>query len=288
MKTDCTKAFTLIELLVVISIIGLLASIVLTSLEGGEQRAITGKAMEFSHTVRVSLGADLVGEWKFDEGADNTCSGGEDVCDSSGNGNDNHGTRNGSSSTEEFWKQGVFKNAGNLNRSNSDYISCGDDIDLRLEKNMTIEAWINPSSNVSDWVRFVGKGNGTYRNYGLWREADGDILWQIYSAGGSGSCWINGGLGNPLNAPIGKWTHVVGTYDGTNMKVYTNGDLRKTCGYTQIPYTSTDPVTIGYAGFHTFFSGLIDEVRIYNRALSSAEIQQLYVEGAAKHGLALK
>ena len=64
-----TKSFTLIELLVVVSILGLLSSLVLIGLQGAKDQADIGKAQEFSHTVRVSLGADLVGEWRLDNNA---------------------------------------------------------------------------------------------------------------------------------------------------------------------------------------------------------------------------
>ena len=63
-----------------------------------------------------------------------------------------------------------------------------------------------------------------------------------------------------MNVPVGSWAHVAGTCDGANMKVYINGVLEKTIPYSQTPYTSSDPVTMGYAGFYTYFDGLIDEV----------------------------
>lgn len=99
---------------------------------------------------------------------------------------------------------------------------------------------------------------------------------QIYSSGGNGNCWNNLGTNDALNIPIGAWAQLVGTYDGSNMKSYRDGNLRKTCSYTQTPYTSTDPLTIGYAGFHTYFNGQIDEVMIFNKALTDEQVKALY------------
>ena len=68
-KIKFSKGFTLIEVLIVVSIIGLLSSIVLVGLDGAKDQAEIGKAQEFSHVVRVTMGADLVGEWRFDNNA---------------------------------------------------------------------------------------------------------------------------------------------------------------------------------------------------------------------------
>ncbi|MDD2732203.1 MAG: type II secretion system protein, partial [Candidatus Pacebacteria bacterium] len=71
------KGFTLIELLVVIAILGLLASIILLSTRGVRERGIIAKGLQFSGSIKHALGADIVGEWNF-----------EDNCnDSTGNGN---------------------------------------------------------------------------------------------------------------------------------------------------------------------------------------------------------
>jgi hypothetical protein len=70
------------------------------------------------------------------------------------------------------------------------------------------------------------------------------------------------------------WTHVAGTYDGSNMKVYVNGQLKGTRAVTGAINTNTMPIYIGQNGnTDGFFAGKLDEVRIYNRALSGSEIQ---------------
>ncbi|MFH1657469.1 MAG: LamG-like jellyroll fold domain-containing protein [bacterium] len=270
MKTDCTKAFTLIELLVVISIIGLLSSIVLTSLEGGEQRAITGKAMEFSHTVRVSLGADLVGEWKFDEGMGTTTK------DSSGSDND------GTLIDNPQWVDGIFGKALEFDGSNN-YVNCGANVDDFIEDKVTIEAWIKPNATqpTAPAIIYIS-GRDRIELY------QGKFYFYISTLSGSTNLFTGSWVAD-------KWQHIVAIYDGSYgvnqgyFAIYKNAELEgsqvSATVYGSIVKTSENSLIGRYATMS--FNGLIDEVRAYNRALSMAEIQQLYAEGAARHGLVL-
>ena len=77
------------------------------------------------------------------------------------------------------------------------------------------------------------------------------------------------------------WYHVAGTYDGATMKLYINGQLENSTPKTGNIFVSDSNWCIGafnYAGV-AYFNGLIDDVRVYNTALSAAEIQQLYQSG---------
>jgi hypothetical protein len=84
--------------------------------------------------------------------------------------------------------------------------------------------------------------------------------------------------------PAGQWYHVAATYDGSTMKLYVNGNLEASKPFTSsITYDSLIPWTIGStaapiraAGYPRTFNGVIDEVEIFNRALSQAEIQAIY------------
>jgi len=91
-----------------------------------------------------------------------------------------------------------------------------------------------------------------------------------------------------------SWTHIAGTFTKNGqIKIYKNGVLAQsndvTGGIISLP--TTDLVMACYrAGLCSWtwnFNGAIDEVRIYNRALSAAEIKKHYAAGAAKHGIAL-
>ncbi|MFH1657470.1 MAG: LamG-like jellyroll fold domain-containing protein [bacterium] len=273
MKTNYTKAFTLIELLVVISIIGLLASIVLTSLEGGEQRAITGKAMSFSHTVRVSLGSDLVGEWKFDDTIN-------PAVDSSGGGND--GTIVG----DPVQGTGVFGQAMEFG-GDADRIEVQHDI-LNTTEAFTVSAWVRPREyKTTAWEIKIVADRNTVNAFTLY-QYNNSINFAVWN---NSETVFNLVASNSLK--IDNWIYAVGIFNGSDtMEFYVNaelagsrsditGTLRDNLGTLFIGADST-------SGSARAFNGTIDEVSIYNRALSMSEIQQLYAEGAVKHGLTLK
>ncbi len=74
--------------------------------------------------------------------------------------------------------------------------------------------------------------------------------------------------------PLNAWTHLATTYDGNVLALYVNGVQAATLLATGSIATSTDPLKIGgNAIWGEWFSGLIDEVRVYNRALTATEIQ---------------
>jgi hypothetical protein len=75
------------------------------------------------------------------------------------------------------------------------------------------------------------------------------------------------------------WIHVAGTYDGMKMRLYLDGVLDASSSLMGSIDSNTMPITIGASGFNDdYFYGIIDEVRIYNRALNEIEIQELAVE----------
>lgn len=273
--SEQSKSFTLIELLVVISIVGLLSSIVLVSLEGGEQRATTGKAMEFSHTVRVSLGADLVGEWKLDEGTGTTTK------DSSGNNN------TGTLVNNPQWVDGIFGKA--LKFSGADnYVGFNNQITLN-RYGATLEWWANPMNTAS--TGFFSISNATSGSYNshlemrttqIWGETDqncNDVLFNVAKKEG--------------------WRHFVMIFENAKAYIYVNAEfLGESTSYGGITCTGPaatqllNDMTLRYIGIKTAYSpsfnGFIDEVKFYNRALSSTEIQKLYAKGVARHNLVLK
>ena len=72
----------------------------------------------------------------------------------------------------------------------------------------------------------------------------------------------------------GSWHHVAGTFDGTQLRLYVDGSLADSMDYTGTIATTTYPVNIGRNSQNTdrLYEGAIDEVRIYNRALTEGEI----------------
>lgn len=271
------KAFTLIELLVVISILGLLSSIVLISMEGATDLAEEKKAMEFAHVVRVSLGADLVGEWRFDEAS------GTEAKDSSGY--DNHGTlSNFDGTADSGWVTGIFSSALAFDGDN-DRVDCGNPAILTNAEAITYSLWLKPaelydSSKTVDWD-LMRHGSSHY------------TLLRLDDAAGKARFFTNtvsSAYSSETSWEAGTWYYIVGTYDknagSDEVKIYVNGDLSGTNTDTSDISAPDSALIINGGGQNSH--GIIDDVRIYNQALSSAEIQQHYAQGAIERNIALK
>ncbi|MFH1657471.1 MAG: LamG-like jellyroll fold domain-containing protein [bacterium] len=266
------KAFTLIELLVVISIIGLLASIVLVGLEGGEESAITSKAMSFSHTVRVSLGADLVGEWKFDDTVN-------PAIDSSGGGNSGNLLPDGS---EPVYVNGIFGKALEFNGAN--YVEVTDNIGLsNIKEAITVSYWVKRTISSGGYHilkkdAFGGLKDTGGNNFGFWTSHIGGTEYLSFVTD---------------KISLNEFHYITLTWQPGNKKIYIDAELaikKEDSRNDYLLQSGSNSIFIGNSqGWHANnFSGILDEVQIYNRALSMAEIQQLYAEGAARHGLVLK
>ncbi len=266
MSENKKQAFTIIELLVVIAMIGLLAGLIVINLNNAKENAEQKKAMEFAHAARVSLGSDLVGEWTFDDGT---------AKDTSGNGN--NGVIYGATSAN-----GIIRGA--LSFDGNDYINCGNGDSLKLDnKSFTLEAWIKPSANIATGGRFTVMA---FYSPGWIMDLpdDGDV---------EGYRFYNGTTAYKYNVPGNlvslSWTHFVVTRDfmANRLKIYINGEEKKAWSLAAVA-ASSNPLLIGKRTDGSYFRGLIDEIKIYNQALGSGEIQKHYVRGAVKHNIALK
>jgi hypothetical protein len=137
----------------------------------------------------------------------------------------------------------------------------------------SIEMWIYPFAWTGNNGLFGGKGlTSSYSNgIALTRySGNNNLYYDIYSSSARYA----------ITYPVpdaGKWTHLVATYDGNTMRLYYNGILQTqaTKGSFTIDWSAIAYTMLGYSGLD-YFNGLIDEVRIYNRALSADEIRALY------------
>jgi hypothetical protein len=140
---------------------------------------------------------------------------------------------------------------------------------------MTIEAWVNASATSGSWRTVLMKEDLTGLAYSLYAH-DGAPL-----AGGTnraaGYVRIAGGdqaSRSTAALPLNTWTHLAVTYGGGTIRFYVNGVQVASRALSGGIAITGQPLRIGgNAPWGEFFSGLIDEVRVYNRALTAAEIQ---------------
>lgn len=132
--------------------------------------------------------------------------------------------------------------------------------------NISIEAWIYPTYADNAHV-IVQKYRNSADGYQLWVTSDLRIRAAINSGGGDSST-------NTIS--LNTWTHVVVTYDGSSKKLYLNGQLDATHAGTGAISPNTEALVIGQRSNTYFYYGIIDQVRLYSRALSDSEILQNY------------
>ena len=139
---------------------------------------------------------------------------------------------------------------------------------LGLSGAMTLSGWINPSASQSGWRTIVQRQTDAYflnasNDTGALRPSGGATL-------GGTTRWVGG----PSASPVGSWTHVALTYNGSQLVLYVNGVQAGTLAASGAIQSSSSPLWIGgNQPYGEYFQGLIDDVRVYNRALSQAEIQ---------------
>jgi hypothetical protein len=181
--------------------------------------------------------------------------------DESGSGN--HGTVNGATLTSD--RSGEPDQAYHF--GGSSYIGVADSDSLDLETALTIAAWIRPDREDGGWM-VLQKQDPTH----------GGTVYCLDIQPGRASCSLRiaGGGSSTESAVgatpvvVGEWQHIAATWDGETIRVYYNGTLD---GETTFPHTlATSDGELWIGRYYSAFSGDIDEVRIYNRALSAAEL----------------
>ena len=198
----------------------------------------------------------LVAAYGFDEGT------GTSVSDRSGKGN------NGVISGATWAPTGRFGKALSFNGTSS-WVTVADSASLDLTNGMTLEAWIYPTATMTGWRTVMMKEQPSADIYYLSANTDINQPATGVSVGGT-IRQLDAGTTIPVNA----WTHLTATYDGTTQRLYINGVQVASGAQTGSITTSISPLYIGgNSVWGEYFKGYIDEVRIYNRALTTGEIQ---------------
>jgi hypothetical protein len=209
----------------------------------------------------VAAAGDLVGHWKLDEET------GTVAADSSGNGND--GTWEGNPTVVDgpLGKALAFNNSRVIIPA-SDTLTAG-----LFQQPFTLTAWINPTRVGNTWqqifraIKTDGNSDDT-----LFLNNDGRLSWRARVA----TVWTVLCETAPGVVPANDWTHIAVVGDGTNFRIYVKGAVSQTAAFQKTDGTNATYYIAGNTGGTTeSYAGMVDDFRIYSRALTAAEIQQI-------------
>lgn len=186
-----------------------------------------------------------------------------------GNANDALGNYHGTPENVTY-TAGRFGQAFSMNGSNS-VVRTALDIQRSTLSNLTMSVWGKPASSGNRRMVLSNDDGGFDRN--LIMEGD---MWALTTDGGWPGLW-----NTPFNATVGEWQHLVAICRGTEMVVFRNGVKAIAPFPSGADGQTANRLTIGQTAgpWSEYFHGLIDEVRVYSRALSDDEVMTLYYNG---------
>lgn len=193
-----------------------------------------------------------------------------------GNANDENGTNNGA----VYGATLTIDRFGNPNSAYSfdgvdDYIQIEHNPTLNLTDSVTFSLWFKPTDTaVLSSQRFLDKST--------WNTSDS---WGIGLSTNRSYITLAGLTTDPLlTNPVlttSSWYHLVATYDKQNVKFYINGVLDTVRSVSTSTPSNTNPVRIGANSIlsNNWFDGKLDDIKIYDKALTQSEVDNLYNEG---------
>lgn len=213
-----------------------------------------------------SLASGLAGYWRFEEG------GGTEALDSSGHGNTG---RLQNMDEKSAWTSGQI-GGGLAFDGIDDYVEVGDSDSISLTGDMTITAWIRPTDFVG-YNSILAKSTGNMPNpYDLYTMPEtGTVKFFV----GDGDNYES--IESKVGLVAGVWQHVVAVRSGSTGRIYIDG-VQVISGSLSVPPIDGDgTLRIGSRDDGlTRMNGELDDVRIYNRALSIAEIEATAEQGS--------
>jgi hypothetical protein len=214
-------------------------------------------------TVNAPANATLVGSYAFGEGS------GTVISDASGRGN--NGTLvNGSSSSWTAGHTGLGLYFSGATGSSATYVNLGNPTDFQFSNAFTFTSWVNSENSNRDAPILAKEGSGILSYwFGVFYNRFGVLL------DSNGSGWEFDGR-NVSTVTENAWHHLAVTWDGSVVNYYLDGVLlaAASASYSNTLFNSTANLTIGVNSNYNFtaFQGTLDDIHIYNNALTAAEI----------------
>jgi hypothetical protein len=221
-------------------------------------------ACSFSASANAQTVSGLVSSWSFEE------SGGLTALDPVGQ---NNGMLVNAVTRTADGRQGAAVDFSGIDN----YVAVPDARSLEA-RSFSVSVWIKRNGGQGDWAKVLSKGDPNVAPWGSYKlefagASDDTINWHIGFTDGS-----NLTVHNVRPIPSGTWTHVVGVFSGSQLAIYLDGTLEQTKSVRgrKTIFLDSAPLTFGGRASLSSFSGDIDEVQYYNRALTSSDVQQIF------------
>jgi hypothetical protein len=196
-----------------------------------------------------------------------------------GNAFDVIGGNNGTPQGGAAYAAGKVVRGFSLNPATGDYITLPHNDNLNPSM-ITVDAWIKTPAGAERVI--VEKSHANDGGWVMEVQADGRVSFGYFNGDAS---WTSCSVFSAGAVNDDSWHHVAATLDGSAIKIYIDGVLNNSATYSGTPVTNSRGVNIGaWWGYGTpsrFFNGLIDEVEIFNRALTPEEIAAIHAAGSA-------